>query len=108
MPRKIDFEKDSNLKDDSNIFLKENTPIALTFLDNGMVDDYNLNGKIIDKFIFRVIDLSDNKEKELSSLSKRFIKACKPFAPLKDKSLLIRKFRFGPTEFDIDFEIRKA
>lgn len=107
--KEIDYEK---YKSEAKIvFLKENETVRVKFLDNGVPEDTEITDKnsnikkVITKFVYEVIDLSDNQKKELSTLSTRLIRKLGAFYPLKDKSLSIRKFKFGNTDFDVDFQV---
>ncbi len=105
---KIDYEK---IVESEVLVLKTGNSIRVKFLDNGYLDtteiiDKTTNEiKTIDKYTYSVLDLSDNKQKEFSSLGTRFILRIKPFLPIPNKSFNIRKFQFGLTKFDIDYEI---
>lgn len=108
MSKNIDWNKIS----ESNILiLKENETVQVKFLDNGKQESTDITDKTtgktkeIDKFVFQIIDLSDGKAKELSTLANRLMIQLKAFKPLKDKSLNINKFRFGSDVFDVDFKI---
>ncbi|MHA1292211.1 MAG: hypothetical protein ACTSQJ_06035 [Promethearchaeota archaeon] len=97
---------------ESNILiLKENETVQVKFLDNGIVDTASIidkktnQTKEIKKYVFKIVDLADNKEKELSTLATRLMIQLKPFNPLKDKSLYINKFRTGVDVFDVDFRV---
>ena len=96
----------SNIKESNTLILKENETINVKFLDNGyieeheIIDDTTNEAKEIDKYIFEVKDLDDNKKKELSFIQNRAIVKLKAFNPLKDKSFSIRKFSFGNGKFD--------
>jgi hypothetical protein len=93
------------------IILKENEIIRVKFLDNGTMDDYEIFDnttekiKVITKYSFSVIDLSNNQERELSIIQSRLMNLLKEYQPLKDKSLNINKFRTGMEIFDIDFKV---
>jgi len=108
MSKKINW---SEIEVSNALILKENEIIRVKFLDNGNVMDYELTDKqtgltkIVDKYYFDVMDLSNNQEKEFSTLATRLMILLKQFNPLKDKSLNINKFRTGSDTFDIDFKI---
>lgn len=97
---------------ESNILiLKENETVQVKFLDNGFIDSIDIHDETTDKikkvkkYIFQVLNLSDNKKMELSTLATRLMSQLKLFKPLKGKSLNINKFRNGPDVFDIDFRV---
>ena len=100
-----------NIKASDVLILKENETAQVKFLDNGTLDSATITDKTtnqtkdIKKFVFSVMDLSDNKKKELSTLAMRLMIQLKPFKPLKDRKLNINKFRFGQDVFDVDFRV---
>jgi len=106
---KIDWNK---IEKSNALILKENESINIQFLDNGsqettdIIDKRTGKQKTVDNYVFQVINLNNDSEKEYSTLSMTLMNYLKPFNPLKDKKMSIRKFRTGVTDFDIDFEIR--
>ena len=97
---------------ESNILiLKENETVQVKFLDNGFIDSVEIidkktnKTKTIKKYVFQVVNLSDNKKMELSTLASRLMSQLKLFNPLKGKSLNVNKFRTGTDDFDIDFRV---
>ena len=105
---KIDWNK---IEKSNALILKDNEPIRIKFLDNGNVDDYELidkktdKQKIVPKYFWKVIDLTNNQEKEFSTLAMTLMTKLKEYQPLKDKSLNINKFKTGFTDFDVDFKV---
>jgi len=105
---KIEWDK---IQKSNVLILKENETIQVQFLDNGshesadIIDKRTNETKKIDKYVFQIIDLSDNEKKELSTLASRLMIQLKPFKPLKDKKLNINKFRTGSDVFDVDFRV---
>lgn len=108
MVRKLDWD---NITESDLLILKENDTISITFKDNGAIDDIDVydekteSTKTVDKYVFKVIDKADGKEKEFSTLANRLMNKLKEFKPLKDKTLVINKFRFGKATFDIDYKV---
>lgn len=108
MVRKINWD---DITESDILILKENEPISVKFLNNGMIDETEVldkktdKMKIINKYVFKVIDTTDNEEKEFSTLANRLMTKLKQFNPLIDKVLLINKFKTGPDVFDVDFEV---
>ena len=97
---------------ESNILiLKDNETIQVKFLDNGFIDSVEITDKktnktkTIKKYVFQVVNLSDNKKMELSTLASRLMGQLKLFNPLKGKSLNVNKFRTGTDDFDVDFRV---
>lgn len=106
---KIDWNK---VQESNILILKENEPIRVKFIDNGIsametiIDKRTEKEKEVEKFVFEVQDLNDdNVEKEFSTLATRLKVLLKQYIPLKDKSLNINKFRTGADDFDIDFKV---
>lgn len=108
MAKKIDYNK---ITESNILVLKTGNSIRVKFLDEGYLNETEITDKqtkevkTIDKYIYNVIDLIDDKQKEFSTLATRFIVAIKPFLPITNKSFNIRKYQYGLTQFDIDFEI---
>lgn len=108
MVRKINWD---DISESDILILKENEPISVQFLDDGMIDETEVldkktdKMKKINKYVFRVIDTTDNEEKEFSTLANRLMTKLKEFNPLTDKIMLINKFKTGSDVFDVDFEV---
>jgi len=105
---KIDWSK---IQESNALILKDNEPIRITFLNNGITEPYEIfdkkteKPKTIDKYSFDVLDLTDNTEKELSIIQNTLMTKLKAFIPLKDKSITINRFRTGISEFDVDYKV---
>ena len=101
----------NEIQESNALILKENEPIKIRFLDNGNKEPYEIidkqteKTKTITKYVFNVIDLNDNIEKEFSTLANTLMTKLKEFIPLKDKSIIINKFKTGFTDFDINFKV---
>lgn len=101
----------NEIKESNILILKEKEPAKVKFLDNGSVDVIEILDKRteklkkVNKFTFKVIDLNDNTEKEISTLSSRLMNQLKEHLPLKDKSFNIMKFSTGYDDFDKDFKV---
>lgn len=97
--------------DSDILILKENETIQIKFLDNGFIDSVDIvdkktnKTKTIKKYVFRVINLLDNKKMEFSTLASRLMGQLKVFKPIKGKSLNVNKFRTGTEDFDVDFRV---
>ena len=106
---KIDWNK---IEKSNVLILKENEQINIQFLDNGrqetieIIDKRTNKPKTVDNYVFQVINLNNDDEKEYSTLSMTLMNYLKPHIPLKDKKMSIRKLRIGADDFDIDFEVR--
>ena len=80
----------NEIQESNALILKENEPIRVKFLDNGNKEPYEITDKqtgvkkTITKYVFNVIDLNDNFEKEFSTLANRLMTQLKEFIPLKD------------------------
>lgn len=106
--KQIDYDKIN----ESNLLVhKTGNSIRIKFLDEGTIDTMEITDKdtnetkTIEKYVYQVLDLSDNKQKEYSSLSTRFVLEAKKYIPLKNKSFSILKYQFGTNpKFDIDYE----
>lgn len=100
-----------NIKESDILILKENETVQVQFLNNGIPDSTDITDtktnkiKTINRYTFKIIDLSDNRKKELSTLATRLMIQLKLFKPLKNKKLNINKFRTGQDSFDIDFRV---
>lgn len=109
-PKPIDWK---TIEESNILVLKTGLTIRIKFLDNGVQDSteiFNRQTKELDtveKYIFQVLDLSDNKEKEFSLIGKgnRCMTKLKDYQPVKDKEFTINKFSFGKDEFDVDYNI---
>jgi len=105
---KIDWNK---IEKSNALILKVNETIRIQFLNNGnqetvdIIDKSTGKQKTVDNYVFDVINLVNNTEKEYSTLSMTLMNYLKAFNPLKDKKVSIRKFRTGATDFDINFEV---
>jgi len=105
---KIDWNK---IEISNDLILKENESIRIQFLNEGSVDSYDITDKqtnkvkTIKKYLFEVLNLNDNSEKDFSTLASGLMNKLKPFVPLKNKKMTISKFRTGATDFDIDFTV---
>jgi len=105
---KIDWNK---IEKSNDLILKEGNSIRIQFLDNGNQENYEIidkqtnEKKTIDKYTFNVINLNDNTKKIFSTLASGLMNHLKSFTPLKDKQVIINKFRTGATNFDIDFKV---
>jgi len=105
---KIDWSK---IEKSNDLILKENESIKVKFLNNGNSKAYDITDKhtnkvkTITKYVFSVIDLNDNNEKKFSTLANTLMTYLKQYIPLKDKKIIINKFRTGPTDFDINFKV---
>lgn len=99
----------------SNVLvLNYDKPIRITFLDDGFIDDQEITDdktgktKLVDKYIYEVIDLNESNlesnHKELSFLAKTFPLELSKFLPVKNKSFMISK-REGMDKFDVKFKI---
>jgi len=105
---KIDWD---SIQEKNVLVLNFNERHPLTFLDNGkpdkteIIDDKTKQVKKVDCYIFKVKDLIDNIEKELSVIQTRLMLKLKEHLPLKNKSFEITKVQFGRTKFDVDFEV---
>lgn len=105
---KIDWNK---IQESNALILKDNEPIRVRFLDNGLTESMEIFDKkteklkTIDKYSFDVLDLTDNTEKELSIIQTTLMTKLKYFIPLKDKEIIINRFRTGISEFDIDYKV---
>lgn len=101
----------NEIQESNALILKDNEPIKVTFLNNGIQEPYEIFDnrtqklKTITKYSFDVLDLLDNTEKELSIIQATLMTKLKEFNPLKDKSMTINRFRTGMTEFDIDYKV---
>lgn len=104
-PKKIVWKE---IKESNDLIHKENQVVKLKFLDNGIIDDIELDDKIIEKYVFKVLDLNTGKEMSYSTLSKRLLLRLMDFEPLIDKSFTILKKRIGNTKYDIDFDVNEV
>lgn len=107
--KKIDYEK---IEKSNILVLKTGNSVRVKFLNDGWIDNTTITDKEtnetkeVDQFIYDVIDLTDNRQKELSFLAKTFTLRIKEYLPLKDKSFNISKYQSGTDpKFDIDFKI---
>ena len=107
---KIDWNK---IEKSNDLILKESEAIRVQFLDNGNQEPYEITDKqtnekkTITKYEFSVINLNDNSKKVFSTLASGLMNHLKPYIPLKDKKMIISKFRTGITDFDIDFKVEQ-
>ena len=86
---------------------KEKNPISVEFLDDGedkkaKFTDKEGNVKIVDKAIYRVIDLETGANRMLSVTSKRLLSELAKFFPLKGDKYVIEQ---TGEDFDTAYEI---
>jgi hypothetical protein len=95
---------------ESNLLVQnDNTTIRVEFLNNGFIDEVELDsGKIVDSYIYGVKDLDDSeKEKEWSTLSTRAVRILGSFMPLKGKRFSIRKYTTSDKPTDKYYDINE-
>lgn len=107
MVKKFDW---NTIEKSTEIIHKENTTIRIKFLDNdvdvGEWSNPNIeNSKVKPRYIFNVLEMNLNKEKTLGIISNPLMNELKKYEPLENKEFSIRKYRFGATDFDIEYEV---
>lgn len=95
----------NQVKESNELIHKEQQIVKVQFLDEGIIDELELDDKVVEKYIFKVINLDNGKEMTYSTLSKRLLLKLMDFLPLKDKKVSILKKRIGNSVYDIDFDI---
>ena len=107
MAKKFDW---NTIQKSTEIIHKEGTSIKIKFLDNNVVvDDWSNpnieNSKVKPRYTLNVLDINLNKEKTLGIISNPLMNDLKQYKPLMNKEFSIRKYRVGPTEIDIEYEV---
>jgi len=101
---KFDWE---TVQKSNEIILKIGKIIKIKFLNNDVDTDTwkDKNEKEKTKFIFDVLNMDTNQEKEFSTLSNPLMNDLKLYQPLKNKEFSIRKYRIGAEVFDVEYEV---
>lgn len=96
-----------NIAESDTLVQADNTTIRVEFLNNGYIDDVELDdGTKVDGYFYDVLDMDDgNKEKVWSTLSKRAVLALKEHLPLIGKKFRIRKYTTSDKQTDKYYEV---